>query len=424
MTILTPIIRRSAVPILFTTAAALIFAGAALAQGGKGGKDKTPKPGDDKKEEAPIKINIGNPPKAVDEAISKNADKMKKECQVLSEKIGSEVHGAQGTVIALRLEEPVERVASLTRAAEAMVYEIAPELEVDPVTDLWAKSRGPFNIFYFKTKATFGDALRDFIEKRFPEHKLNNDTTRKRLLEIGRFIYEDPSPLAAGEVANYEESIAHGVGQMMAHYIIRGGPPFKVAKTGDDGKPADSKPANGGYTGPDKAEIEQIKAEPNSWLREGFAMYTSVRFLGKNGVYCVTDSRYIGNVDIANKDLDTAYRLVCLEMAQGEEDKAKDFATIIKTDTNALNYLDLAKSWSFFDWMMHPENRPKLAAVLKGMRNGSFVGSLKRNAGLSMADLEAKWKEYVLKEYGGKKKAGPATDPKGKKPDPKDPKKK
>jgi hypothetical protein len=397
---------------LMIVAGFFAFSGSASAQGK--GKDKAPKPREEKKEE-PSKFTGSPPPKAVDEAISKNADKMKKDCQTLSEKMGSEVHGAQGTMIAITLEEPTERATSLTKMGEAMVYELAPELDVDPLQDLWAKNKGPFNLYLFKTKASFGDAYREFLEKRFASYGLAGENERKRILEIGRFIREEPGPLGGGEVTNYEEHLAHMVGQMVAHYMANGRPLLKQVKTGDDGKPA--------YTGPTKEEIEQMKGEQQAWLHEGFAMYCSVRFVGRNAVYCVSDSRYVGKTGMADKDLDTSYRLVCLEMAQGEEDKAKDFATIIKTETNALNYLDLAKSWSFFDWMMRPENRANLSAVMKGMRNGSFQGSLKRNTGMSLSDLESKWKEFVLKEYGGKKKSTP-PDPKNKKPDPKDPKKK
>jgi hypothetical protein len=149
-----------------------------------------------------------------------------------------------------------------------------------------------------------------------------------------------------------------------------------------------------------------------------------VRFVGANRVYCVSDTRYVGKTGMADKDLDTSYKLVCLEIAQGEEDKAKDFASLIKTEQNALNYLDLAKSWSFCDWMMRAENRPKFLAVMAGMRYSSFQTSVKNNLGWSLSDLESEWKKFVIGEYGGKKKTAPA-DPKAKGKDaPKDPKKK
>lgn len=402
-----------------------LVAAPALAQGK--GKDKGPKPagGEEEKKEGPVKTNVAPPPKSVDEAIAKNMDKMKKESAQISEKIGSEVAGAQGLAIALRAEEPLERVVQLVKLGEGMLFELSNDFGLDPVKDLWAGKLGPFQMFCFKSKASFGDAYREFLEKRFPSHGLGNDATRKRHLDIGRFISHEPSPLVAGEVDNHEYAIAHWVSQEFVHILTRRGLPPLVASapaTAGDGAEGEPKKPGGAHVA-DKAEIEQMKAEDGSWLHEGFALYGSVRFVGANRMYCVSDTRYVGKTGIADKDLDTSYRLVCLEMAQGEEDKAKDFATLVKTENNALNYLDLAKSWSFFDWMMRTENRPKLLALLSGMRSGSFQGSVQRSLGWSLSDLESNWKKFVLAEYGGKKKPA-APDPKGKKADPKDPKKK
>jgi hypothetical protein len=407
---------------LVLAAALCVLTAGAAAQGGKGGKKDGPKPAAEEPKEAAVKANVGATPKEVEEAITKNADKMKKECQTLSEKIGSEIHGAQGTVVALRAEESADRVLHLTKLAETMVYELSRDFGVDPVKDLWAAKLGPFHMFCFKSKSSFGDAYREFLEKRFGTYGLANETERKQILEIGRFIREEPGPLAGGEIDAHEYSIAHWISQQYVHYLTRlGMPPIARKVASGDGEAPATKPATVGVT---KEEMEILKNEDRAWIQEGFAMYGSVRFLGANRTYCVTNSRYLGKTGIADKDLDTSYRLVCLEMAQGEEDKMKDFATLVKTENNSLNYLDLAKAWSFFDWMMREDNRPKLLALLTGMRSGAFQTSLKKNLGLSLAELEAQWKDFVLKDYGGKKKTTPTPDPKDKKPNPKDPKKK
>lgn len=395
-----------------------------LAQGGK--KPQPPKPGgggDDgtsSTEKAPVKVNVGAVPKGVDEAIKKNEEKVKKETEKISAQIGASFHGAQGLSIALYAEEPTERLQQLVRTAEAMVAELGKEFDLDPLKDLWAQKYGPFNFYCFKSKGSFGDAYREFLEKRFPSHGLNRN--RSHIIETGRFIMELPSPLAAGEVDQYESTFAHWLGQTSIFYMMRIGPAFPSAAKAPDategGEPTTGdapKPLPGGDA--KKAEDKELEKEELSWLMEGMAIYASVRFVGANQMYCVTNSQYVGNLAIADKNRDTAYRLICLEIAQGTEDKAKDFALLAHTDTNGLSYIDLAKSWSFFEWMMRAENKPKLIATLKGMRGPhSFAASLKKNANMSMPELEEGWKKYVLAEYGGKKKSGstPTTDPKGK----------
>jgi hypothetical protein len=361
----------------------------AFGQGGKGGKK-----GEEAPEAAPVKVNVGAAPKATDEAIARNAEKLAKEAESISAELGGEFHGAQGTAISIRAEEPLERVQALVRLGEAMLVELAADLSVDPIKDLWAQRLGPFHFYFFKSKDAFRDALETVLEKRFPRHNLKTD--RAHLIDIGRFIRDLPSPLYAGEVQDYEHKIAHMVGQLSLVFLVRpGGAPRAAA---------------------DKSDAEVIESEQITWLKEGCAMYASVRFVGSNQAYCVTNAKYVGSIAIANKDLDTAYRLVCVEMAKGDE-KSKDFALLTRTETNALDYLDLAKSWSFFDWMMRDDNRPKLLATLKGMRSASFQASLKKNAGLSLDDLEAKWKAFVIEDYGGKRKT--TTPPsKGKPEDP------
>jgi hypothetical protein len=371
-----------------------------VAQGGKkGGKSPgTGEGGEEKLEAAPVKVNIGAVPKSTDEAIVKNAEKSKKESEALSTELGGDFHCAQGTTVAIRAEEPLDRIQDLVRVAETMLVELSADLGVDPIKDLWAARLGPFQVYCLKSKASLSDAL-PYLEKRFPRHNLKSG--RSMLLDIGRFIFETPSPLAGGEVDDYEHTLGHWMGQLTLYFLVR---PMTAA--------------------PEKTDLEVLESESISWLSEGCAMYAAVRFLGSNRTYCVTDAKYVGKIAIANKDLDTAYRLVCLEMANGDE-KSKDFALLTKSDTNALDYLDLAKSWSFFDWMMRDENRPKLVAVLKGMRSGSFAASLKKNAGMSLEDLEAKWKAFVTEEYGGKKKAAaPPAKGKAEKPDKKPPKSK
>jgi hypothetical protein len=405
---------------LVLLASVLVTSSVAGAQGGKGPGGKGPggKPdaGSEAKEGA-VKVTVAPAPKSVDEAMTKNVEKMKKECDQITEKIGSDVRGAQGLTIAFRAEESQDRVNQLTKLGEAMVFELAADFQVDAVKDLWASKQGPFQMFCFKSKASFGDAHREFLEKRFPGHNL--EPQRKRHLDIGRFIAAGPSPLAAGEVDLYEHSMAHWIGQELVFWVTHAGVPSQAKKpTPPAGETPEARAAA------EKKEMEQREKEDPSWLEEGFAIYASVRFVGANRVYCVSDTRYVGKTGMADKDLDTSYKLVCLEIAQGEEDKAKDFASLIKTEQNALNYLDLAKSWSFCDWMMRAENRPKFLAVMAGMRYSSFQTSVKNNLGWSLSDLESEWKKFVIGEYGGKKKTAPA-DPKAKGKDaPKDPKKK
>lgn len=381
----------------------------AAAQGGKGGKkgaEEAPKEG----EEAAVALQLPPTPKAIDETIKKNVELAKKESVKLGEKLGGDFGVAFGTVLKVRAEgNSNERVQELVRAGDTMVEVLAEEFGVDKVKDLWAGSRGPFNMYYFKSKSTFGDALREVLEKEYPRHALNTDS--KTLLDIGRFIRETPSPLTGGFFENeaHEYHLAHMLGQTFVFYLTRGGPPFKSAPatTGEGASEIEKIDP--------KVEMELMQQEDNSWLNEGAALYSSVRFCGANHTYCVTNAKYVGNIAIADKDVDTAYRLVCYEMAMGDE-KSKDFKTLSRTETNSLDYLDLAKAWSFYDWMTQAEMRPKLVALLKGMRGRSFGTSLKQNLGWSFDDLEEKWKAFAKDEYGPKKKKKADDKSKGGKP--------
>lgn len=374
-----PTFRRAAAVI----ALALVVTPFAVAQGGKGGKRPDPTE-DGEGEPAAVKVNVGAVPKAVNDAIAKYAEKSAKEAADLTAELGGDFNAAQSLTIALRAEEPLDRIKELVQLSETMLAELCADLQVDPVKDLWAAKLGPMNFYYFKSKASFNDAY-PFLTKRFPSHKLASQ--KQRILDTGRFIREMPSPLAGGEVLDYEYQLAHVIGQTALFFTVR---------------------AAGIASAQSKEDGEILQAESLSWLMEGCAMYSSVRFLGSNRTYCVSDSKYVGNIAMADKDLDSAYRLVCVEMADGEE-KSKDFALLNRTETNALDYRDLAKSWSYFDWMMRDENRPKLIAILKGMRQGSFEASLKKNGGMSLADLESAWKKFVLDDYSGKKPAPVVT---------------
>ncbi len=342
--------------------------------------------------------SLGPAPKGVDEAIKANVDRGKKEAEILSSSLGGDFNVVQGPTVAIRAEESIERLSELVRIAETIVETLSTDLEVDKMKDLWAGKRGPFNVYYFKSKSSFGDALREYLEKRYPSHSLAQQ--RPILLDIGRFIYETPSPLSGGHIeGDFEFDLAHKLGQTILLYTARLGPRFP-------GLPKDKER--------DKNDEDTMEGEHLSWLTEGFAMYSSVRFFSANRNYCVTNAKYVGNIAIADKDVDTAYRLVCLEMAQGDE-KSKDFATLTRTENNSLDYLDLAKAWSFFDWMMEAENRPTLVKVIKGMRGpNSFAKSLKVNGGMSLSDLEQKWRDWVIDAYGRKKKAPSSAKPPGK----------
>lgn len=393
---------------------------------GQGGKKPGPTPGGDDGtagEAAPVKVNVGGTPKGVDEAIKKNADKIEKECKKITDQIGADFHGAQGLTLTIFSEEPADRIQQLVRMGEAMLFELAKDFEVDPVADLWAKRSGPFYMYHFKSKSSFTDACRGYLDKRHASHGLNPSAFQ----DVGGLILPFPSPLSAMWAnENVESKMAHRIGQMFMEYLSRVGPRFPEPKAeAKDGETAPDGPATGEAPKPLKPGEKEPEIEQTEWLTEGMAMYSAIRFTGVNALYCIANANYAGGIAIADKNRDTAYRLICLEIAQGTEDKGKDFALLTKTDLNALSFLDLAKSYSFIDWAMLPANRAKFVATFKGMRGGrSFATSLKKAQGWTMADLEDNWKKYVLEEYGGKKKKPAAPDPKAKDPKAKDPKKK
>ena len=163
--------------------------------------------------------------------------------------------------------------------------------------------------------------------------------------------------------------------------------------------------------------IEAWKGAVPAWLEEGFAFWVSTSHVGRNTAYCLTMTEY-GKGSVADKDLDTAYVVVCRELAN--EKKNRPFRELAVRGLNLLDYQDLAQGWATVRYIVegHPD------AFLKFFKSYNVkdqAKTLQDAFGVTPEQFDEGWQDWVLKnlqvdEKKGKEKKG-KEEPK--KPEPK-----
>ncbi|MBI3818994.1 MAG: hypothetical protein HY286_09920 [Planctomycetes bacterium] len=136
--------------------------------------------------------------------------------------------------------------------------------------------------------------------------------------------------------------------------------------------------------------VDCIGAAPDPWLEEGFAMYTAVRWAGKNTTYCYNPSSYAGNVGGSKKGEDTAYTLICKEIAQDKTDSPIE--VLAKKKLNQLDDKDLAKSFSLVKMLIEKEPETGLA-FLRLYSSQNVARVLKASYKLSPAEFDERWRQ-------------------------------
>lgn len=220
---------------------------------------------------------------------------------------------------------------------------------------MWAN---PLQIFHVKQQGTFIDLV-DWIDAEVSEMGAES----KKFFKDGGGMLLSNVPLCA----QYERSIplneamAHWIGQNWLHYYSKGA--------------------------------------ARSWMREGFAMFTSINEYGTNRLYCSTNTKYANNVEIADKNSDSAYQLVCFDIIEGALEKTYPWSEMVQRDLNQLDFADLAKSWSVVDFLMreHLDEFKKYISLLSRYKNEE--DALKEAFGWTGAELDEHWEAFVESSY-------------------------
>jgi hypothetical protein len=125
------------------------------------------------------------------------------------------------------------------------------------------------------------------------------------------------------------------------------------------------------------------------WLHEGFAVYTAVRWAGKNTTYCYNVSSYAGNVGQAKKGEDQSFLLICKEIAQDKSDSPME--VLQKKKLNQLDDKDIAKSFSLVKMMIEREPERGLA-FLRLYSSHNVARVLKASYKLTPAEFDDHWR--------------------------------
>ncbi len=290
----------------------------------------------------PIKTN-----QAADETVA----------QELEDFFGARFSVATSEHFSLRCQLPMAEVLKHIELAERLYVQCNKLFALDPAFRHW---QGTFLMFHVKQKGTYVDLI-DWMDK----NKVTDwDAEDKRFFKDGGGMIVPNKPLAAREEGEtpYERAVAHWVGQ--AYIVWR----------------------SAGVAPP--------------WLSEGFAAYTSVTEFGANSVYCSTNTKYANDIEVADKNSDGAYQLVCFDIIDGALDDAHPFAELVSKSLNQLDFADLAKSWSLVDFLMREHNE-KFRTFIADLRKyqGSSEETLRQVFGWTGEDIDKHWKEYVLANY-------------------------
>lgn len=139
-----------------------------------------------------------------------------------------------------------------------------------------------------------------------------------------------------------------------------------------------------------QAYIDSLVGGGAPWLTEGFAVYTALRFAGKNNTFCYNPDTYAGNVGRSKKGEDSSYALLAKESAQDKSDTPIEALNAKKL--NQLDDKDLAKAFTLVRAMLEREPDEGLA-FLRLYDAKALARVIKAAYGLTPAEFDARWRE-------------------------------
>lgn len=290
--------------------------------------------------------------------LSTNQDSDAKVAQELEDFFGQRFSVGTSERFSLRAQMKPSEVHHHLELAESLFVRCNKLFGLEPDHRLW---KDQYLMFHVKQKGTYIDLV-DWIDKEITDL---DPEIKKMFKDGGALIDENPKPISAAVERDtpLEQAIAHWVGQMWLRWYTRNG--------------------------------------VRPWLVEGFAAYTSVNQFGVNSIYCTTNTKYANKVEVADKNSDAAYQLVCFDIIENRIDDGvpHEYSELITKGLNRLDFADLAKSWSIVDFLMK-EHRDEFRTYVQSV--GKYKDEeecLKKVFGWSGADLDKHWEEYVRANY-------------------------
>lgn len=207
------------------------------------------------------------------------------------------------------------------------------------------------------------NSYQDFVTSILPEFVSDADMRKLALNGGGMHSDSQQPPFACSLIETedpFDSRIAHNVGHFcIAHFIGRPAPP---------------------------------------WLAEGFAEHVEIIKSGESNTHCSTKTTYGDRGgEIAEKASSSKnWKDLLKESVLAGEDTPLD--AMKGLDLNSLDFLHLSKAWSLVHWWVETK-RPEMIKFFKALKTMDQDQAMKEGFGMTMAEMDAKWREYVKTSY-------------------------
>lgn len=317
-------------------------------------------------------------PPEIDDFVKEGAERAEEDSKVkndLEGHFGQKFSAASSKSFQFAVQMPPEEADFHVYVAEKSLFDANAMFDLPPGTQAW---QGRFMIFHAKQKGTYTDMV-DWLDKNVAEIK---PETKKFFKDGGGLsTMTQKGPLCAHYETNVplKNAIPQWIGNFYVTAVSRGG--------------------------------------AREWLQQGFGMYLAIHQFGVSLLTFVTETKYENTVEIADKNSDSAYRLICWDIVNGkfaEDGESKAWSELRTKDLNSLDYADLAKCWSLVDFFM-TEHREKFQEYVR--KCGGYKDeeeALRAVFGWDGAALDDAWAEFVKTNYEKvpQTKAPPKNPPK------------
>jgi hypothetical protein len=331
---------------------------AAKAKADKAKADKNKKPAG--KSKGPAPDNGLEFPDEIDGFVKAGEDRAEEDGKVkveLEGYFGQKFSAASSRSFQLAVQMPPEEADFHVRVAEKCLYDANMMFDMPESTVAWG---GRFMIFHVLQKGTFVDLV-DWLDKNVAEIK---PETKKFFKDGGGLVTgTSKGPLCAHYETNVplKNAIPQWIGNIYISGYSRGG--------------------------------------AREWLQQGFGMYLAIHEFGVSLMTFVTEKKYENAVELADKNSDSAYKLICHDIIAGRFETKHPWNEIRVKNLNALDYVDLAKCWSMVDFLM-TEKREEFKEFLKICGTVEDEEEAMRKAlGMDGHALDQAWEQFVLANY-------------------------
>lgn len=355
-----------------------------------GGNKNKGKAKADKDESAPAPAATNNKLKPVTKLtpvemgpLTKGFEKeAEEEGKALADQLGVDIGVAASKHFALRVQGEQKQAEEQLAYCEQVYQALRETFGIPLDKSLWG---GQSNFYVLADEANFLDSFTYLDRKWAKIYGFDNDQEKGFLRNSGRFTLRySKVPAKFGSLnAGYidipwQAYYSNVVGMLVSAY----------------------------FAGP-----QVVDDRYTNWLDEGMAIWSAMTYHGENLLYRVTNAKYDGASSIANKNADSAYKLVCKEMATGVLEQ-KAFSQLSNTELNDLDYKDLAKCWSIVSFFIEL-HLDKFVEFQKEMRRVEIVDDekpelavrrhverkLQKVFGWTADDLDKQWATYVKARY-------------------------